>query len=142
MTTTILTDVTTAQGNTGWRYVGREDRNREPEITAVDVNGPPRRLRSACHKAFATAPPRSPSVKARRSLSPPEKHSRSETARDRPGGSGIPPELARAATRRPHGLTARGKDGRGAERFAGGRGEPDDRQLAGGRRRWKLSHLR
>jgi hypothetical protein len=47
MTTTILTDVTTAQGNTGWRYVGREDRNREPEITAVDVNGPPRRLRSA-----------------------------------------------------------------------------------------------
>lgn len=35
---TIPTEVTTAQGNPGWRYVGRDQRNRQLEIIAVEVS--------------------------------------------------------------------------------------------------------
>jgi hypothetical protein len=37
MATTTPTEVTTAQGNPGWRYVGRDQRNRDLEIIAVEV---------------------------------------------------------------------------------------------------------
>ena len=37
MATTTPTEVSTAQGNPGWRYVGRDQRNRELEIIAVEV---------------------------------------------------------------------------------------------------------
>jgi hypothetical protein len=37
MATTNPTEVTTVQGNAGWSYVGRDERDRELEIIAVEV---------------------------------------------------------------------------------------------------------
>ena len=43
------TGVTTGQGNPGWHYVGPDDRNRELEIIAVEIEGSPEHVLLVIH---------------------------------------------------------------------------------------------
>ncbi|MBA3250055.1 MAG: hypothetical protein H0T66_07080 [Geodermatophilaceae bacterium] len=49
LATTDPTPVTTEQGNPGWHYVGRDDRDRELEVIAVEIVGSPEAVLLVIH---------------------------------------------------------------------------------------------